>query len=140
MALTNGSFNPSVSADVAKEIASNYVVIPAATNTAQVVNPTAPVEGVTVYNLSTSTIRATVTFVAGITATTVAADRQFIIPPAGVFSVDFSDNASDANTGAIDSISFQAVTVPVATTLSSALVAPAAITTAAELIVNFASA
>ena len=143
MASTSGSLANSTvaSADLGKELTAYDVVIPAATNTAQVINPTAPFDAATVYNKSALyDVRGTVTFVATVTSATTAAERCFVVPPLSVFSFDFSDELNDdatGSSGAIDSISFVALNAPAGTGLSSARVAPATLTAAVVVQVNF---
>lgn len=142
MASTSGSLaNSSVAAaDLGKEMTAHDVVIPPA-NTAQVVNPAVPFDSATVYNLSkVYHLRGVVTLSAGITATTPAAERAFVVPPLGVFSFDLSDEKNDDATGsigAIDSISFQALNAPAGSGLSSNRAAPAALASTVIALVNF---
>ena len=94
MSATSGSLanSQSAAADLGKEITAYDVVIPAATNTAQVVNPTPVYDAFTVYNKSSVyDVRGVITFGAGIVSATPAGERAFVVPPLGTFSVDFSD-------------------------------------------------
>lgn len=142
MASTSGSLaNSSVAAaDLGKEMTAHDVVIPLA-NTTQAVNPAVPFDSATVYNLSTVYhLRGVVTLSAGITATTPAAERCFVIPPLGVFSFDLGDNSNDDATGsigAIDKISFQALAAPAGSGLTSSRAAPAALASTVIALVNF---
>ena len=145
MASTSGSLaNSTVSAaDLGKEITAHDIVIPLA-NTAQVVNPGVPMDAVTVYNTSALyQVRGVVTFSAGVNSTTPAAERCFIVPQLGVYTVDFSDKLNDdasGSIGAIDSISFQALSAPAGSGLSSARTAPAALTATVVVQANFVQA
>lgn len=141
--VTNGSFAAPVTLDNAKEVGSHFVVIPAATNAAQTINPIPNHQGATIYNMSGFIVRALIVFVAGITAVGAAATCVVLIPPNGTYSFDFSDHTGDNESGniaAIDQITLQTVTVPAATAEGSTLTAPAAIASAANVIVNFISA
>lgn len=141
--VTNGSFAAPVTLDNNKEIGSHYVVIPAATNAAQVVNPAPNQQGATIFNMSAFLVRALVTFVAGINAVGAAATRVVLVPPNGTYSFDLSSPDGDNDPGniqPIDSISLQVVTAPAATAEASTLTAPASIASAASLVVNFVTA
>ena len=145
MSATSGSLanSQSAAADLGKEITAYDVVIPLA-NTAQVVNPTPVYDAFTVYNKSSLyDLRGIVTFGAGIVSATAAGERAFVVPPLGTFSVDFSDNTNDDATGSvgvIDKISFQALAQPAGSGLSSARVAPGALTSTVIAQVNFVQA
>lgn len=146
MSLTSGSLANSSKklADLTKEATSYDIVVPAATNAAQVVDPKPLYDGFTVYNKSSLyDLRGTITFSATIVSATTAAERTFVVPPLATFSADFSDQANDAATGsagAIDSISFQALEAPTATGLASARVAPATLKAAVIAQINFVHA
>ena len=149
MASTNGSFvnSAAAAADLGKEVTAYDVVIPLA-NTAQVVNPGQPFDAFTVYNLSSAyQLRGVITLSAGINSTTPsttpAAERAFVVPPLGTFSLDFSDKTNDDATGsigAIDSISFQALKTPAGSGLTSARVAPGALASTVVALINFVQA
>lgn len=145
MASTNGSFvnSAAATADLGKEVTAFDVVIPLA-NTAQVVNPGQPFDAFTVYNLSSAyQLRGVITLSAGINSTTPAAERAFVVPPLGTFSLDFSDKTNDDATGsigAIDSISFQALKPPAGSGLTSARVAPGALASTVVALINFVQA
>ncbi|MGL4300210.1 MAG: hypothetical protein ACRCW4_14160 [Candidatus Neomicrothrix subdominans] len=137
---TSGSFTPSsASADLAKEVGSHVAVIPAGGNVAQVVNPAVPQQAVTVFNLSTAYVRATVTLSAGITAVGAAATRVFLVPPNATYSLDLGNTNDDAGgiVEAIDSISFQAIATPTATAEVSTLAVAGALAANAIIIANF---
>lgn len=143
MSMTNGALSlPNTqTADLTKEIAAYDVVIPVA-NTAQVANPTEPMDAVVVYNTSTVyRVRGTITFTAAINSLTLAAQRTFVVPAGGTYSIDFADRTNDdavGSVGAIDSISFQALNTPTGSGLSSAAAAPAALGAQVYVQVNFA--
>lgn len=145
MSITNGSFAAPVAPDLSKEVESFIVAVAAGAGAAQIVNPTQPQQGFTAYNVSNNWMRGTIVFTAGVVAVGAAATRTFVIPPGGTASEDFADEGmTDSATGAIgaiDSISFIAVTPPASGTVveSSALVA-AAVAVAGHVAVNFASA
>jgi hypothetical protein len=138
---TSGSFVPSAAtADLAKEVGSHVAVIPAGGNVAQVVNPAVPQQSLTAYNLSSQYIRGTVTLSVGITATGAAATRVFLLPPNATYSLDLGSSIDDltGNIEAIDSISYQAVTVA-ATAESGTLAAAGALAANAIIVTNFGS-
>ena len=142
MASTSGSLanSQSANADLGKEITAHDVVIPVA-NTAQVINPTAPFDSATVFNLSnTYHLRGVVTFAAGIVSATPAAERAFVVPPLGTFSFSLADETNDdavGSIGAIVSIRFQALAAPAGSGLSSNRAAPAALVAPVIALVNF---
>lgn len=142
---TSGSFTPpnssAVAFDPTKELGSFVVGIPAATNLPQVVNPAVDQQSFTVFNTSSSFVRGTVTFQAGITATGAAATRAFLVPPAGTYSMDFGSDYVDVagNIEAIDSIIFVGVTIGTTTAEASTLTAPPTLPALALLVINFGS-
>jgi hypothetical protein len=114
----------------------------AGASVAQVVNPSVPMQGLTVFNYTTNLVRGIVTLTAGITGTNAVGLRTFLVPPGGSYSVDFADHAGDNASGAIDaidSVSFSAVLAGVATAEASTL-ATNGTTVAGSLFINFASA
>lgn len=142
MSATHGSFAAPISPDLTKVVESYVVNVVAGAGAAQVVNPTVPVQAVTVYNYTTNIMRATVVFSAGITGVNAPALRTFLVPPGASYSVDFADHAGDNAVGAIDaidSISFIAVqsgaAVAEASTLAAAIAA-----SAGQVYANFVSA
>lgn len=143
MSMTSGSFNAAIATDNIKEVGSHAVVIPAATNAIQTVNPTPAHQAATIYNLSAEYVRVVWTFSAGVTNVGAAATRVSLIPPQATYSLDFSDHDGDtvaSNVIPVDQVTFQAVTFPAATAEAGTLTAPASLTAAANLVVNFASA
>lgn len=140
-AITSGSFTPSAAtADLAKEVGSNVAVIPAGGNVAQTVNPAVPMQGFVAYNMSSQYVRGTIALSAGITAVGAAATRVFVLPPNSSYALDLGNDNDDLGgiIEAIDSITYQAVTIA-ATAEASTLAAAPALAANAVIITNFAA-
>ena len=138
---TSGSFTPSAAtADLAVELGAHVAVIPAGGNVAQTVNPAVPQQAFTAYNLSSQYVRGVVTLSAGITAVGAAATRVFLMPPNSTYSLDLGSSINDLSgiIEAIDSVTYQAVTVA-ATAEVSTLAAAAALAANAVIVTNFGS-
>lgn len=145
MSLTSGSFSAPTPPDLAKEAEGFTYTILAGAGVAGVVNPAQPQQGFTAFNVSNNAVRGTITFTAGIVAAGGAATRVFLIPAGGTYSADFADEGTtDSVTGAIgaiDSISFVPVSLPVAAgVVEDSTLAVAAAATAGYVAINFASA
>lgn len=141
MSATAGSIGPvPTSPDNVHALGSHVVQIPAA-GTAQVVNPVEDYDALTVYNLSNLLVRATITFRVGITGNATAAQQTQLIPANSTMSFDLSKNVNlvAGELGAVDSVSFAPVALPLTTAEGSALTALTA-NAAATLVVNFAHA
>lgn len=142
MAMTGSSVRSSIPADTTKEVVSYIVAIPAGAGVAQVVNPAVPVQAVMVDNNTSNLIRGLVTFTAGITSATPAAQRVFLVNPGSVVHIDFSDHDGDNAVGsidAIDSVSFTAVQ-PGAVTAEASTLAASTAAVAGMMVVNLTSA
>jgi len=123
MASSAGGFNTPITADVRKASASHVSVIPAA-GTAQVVNPVAPINAFTAFNVSSKWVRGTITFAAGVTNDGSAATTVFLIPPQGTYSQDYaSDSGVTGDVPAVDSISYVSIATPTASAEASTLAA-----------------
>jgi hypothetical protein len=142
MSVTSGSFSAPLGPDLAKEIQSYVIGIPAGAGVAQTVNPTVAVQAVTLFNYTNNLLRATVTFSAGIVAAGAAATRTFLVPAGATYTIDFSAHGNDNVVGAvdaIDSLSVIAVVSGAATAEASTLTAATA-AVAGVAYANFISA
>lgn len=142
MSTTTGSYSVPMAPDMDKAVASFVIGIPAGAAVAQVANPGANVNAITVFNPTANLLRATVTFAAGITSGIAAGQRVFLIPSGATVSYDFGDGPNDSLVGSVDSIdsvSFIAVQSGAVTAEASTLVAATA-AVAGVAFVNFGSA
>jgi hypothetical protein len=109
--------------NVTKEIAANIVFISAGVGVPQTVTPPTPQQSVSITNLTTNWIRATVVFDVAVIVAGLAATRVISIPPKLSKSVDLSGSTVAGELSAIASISIIATITPVATGEFGALAA-----------------
>jgi hypothetical protein len=144
MSISSGYFQALTTPDLIKEQWSSVQTIVAGAGVAQIHNPPAPMQGVTVLNSSQNWVRGITTFAPGLSGVTPAAQRTFLVAPMGSYSFDLQDeDAASEAAGAVDgigSISIVPVVLPVvAGIVESSTLAVAAAATAGYIACNFTS-